>query len=295
MNHPRMNSQLNNKRKLNIDLKTNVKSEFNEYDLSVRDYRAKFQRTKACRFGRNCVTKNCNYAHSLHEFDPVRCMFGEGCTGICTRIHPGESREQVWERSVRQEARDMRGYLEDRAESYYHTYSCSRSRSPLSSPKTRKRKLDDESISNSNKQTSDDYDKSISNGSDEKSIQQNIQNVPLYPPSQVNSLSSQTDSLLPKVKRNKLQEDQIGMDFISLDQSSTKMKTSRANETGQQVNLTVNVTNSQPSPQNDSFINLLQTSLNNKRFNITINGSNILKTIAILGSNSISIIGITET
>ena len=53
--------------------------------------------TKLCKFGAKCERKICNFAHSLDELKPAKCIFGLACnfqdskTKVCGFIHPNET------------------------------------------------------------------------------------------------------------------------------------------------------------------------------------------------------------
>jgi len=60
---------------------------------------AKLTKTKMCKFGKKCRRRVCNFAHTLEELQPAKCLFGTKCRFIhsktkkCCFLHPGENRE----------------------------------------------------------------------------------------------------------------------------------------------------------------------------------------------------------
>lgn len=49
--------------------------------------------TRLCRYLKNCSKAECTYAHSLDEWEPIRCRGGDNCTSVeCTYMHPKETK-----------------------------------------------------------------------------------------------------------------------------------------------------------------------------------------------------------
>lgn len=58
------------------------------------------KRSKACNNYKSCCKESCDYAHTLEEYQPTECNYGEGCKKKikCKHLHPGETKEEIAKR-----------------------------------------------------------------------------------------------------------------------------------------------------------------------------------------------------
>jgi len=61
--------------------------------------------TQVCKFvscGKKCYKDNCNFAHSIKNFNPVACHYSSRCKrSDCYYIHPSQTKEELWDKLVK--------------------------------------------------------------------------------------------------------------------------------------------------------------------------------------------------
>lgn len=218
--------------------------------------KAVFYRSKACRYGKRCTNVKCNYAHTLNELRPLKCTYDDKCIDkYCDRLHPDQSVPDLWKLSIDLHCQSLSDYYDS---DYYPPIIRNESKYKYNDDRYQINLYHEKNYipQRNNKQVNDDDYK---------------QNSHRYY-NQQNEQSERSERGEP--------------DYIPLKNQPTKKRKLDDN-----VNLTINVTNRQQTA--DDFLQTIQNNLNNKNFNIGINGIDVIKAIAILNGNGIKINSIT--
>jgi hypothetical protein len=58
------------------------------------------KRSKACNNYKSCTKESCDYAHTLEEYQPTECNYGDSCKKKikCKHLHPRETKEEIAKR-----------------------------------------------------------------------------------------------------------------------------------------------------------------------------------------------------